>query len=148
MPLIQATTDLAGVHPDEAWTVLKKGEAVASRAEHVRSVEPLPARGDGARRTAWRVLLNGSEITWSQREFAEPGPRLRFEQVTGDLQELSGDWSVTEVPGGSRVALTVDFHLGVDGLAPLLDPIWAQSFQAHADALLRALTAAVREESP
>ncbi|MCT9008514.1 SRPBCC family protein [Streptomyces sp. NPDC054766] len=148
MPVIQADMDLAGVHPDEAWSVLKGGKAVASRAGHVRAVEPLPSASDATRRTAWRVLLNGSEVSWVQREFAEPGPRLRFEQVTGDLEELSGSWSVTEVPGGSRVSLTVSFHLGVDGLAPLLDPIWSQSFQAHADALLRALTATLREERP
>jgi hypothetical protein len=53
---------------------------------------------------------------------------------------------VAETPEGCRVSLTIAFALGVDGLAPLLEPIWGQSLQAHANALLKSLTAALRED--
>ncbi|TQK51140.1 polyketide cyclase/dehydrase/lipid transport protein [Streptomyces sp. SLBN-118] len=141
MPEIQAEAVTEGLTPEELWSLVKDGEGIASRAGHVVDVRTVPSESRQYRTTAWTVLLNGSEVSWVQREFAEEGPRLRFEQVSGDLEELTGEWSVDSAPGGSRLALSIAFELGIDGLAPLLEPIWAQSFQAHVDALLRAVTA-------
>ncbi|MFF3291677.1 SRPBCC family protein [Streptomyces sp. NPDC003023] len=142
MPEIRAETLLEGRTADEVWALVKDSGRTASRAGHVVAVSPRPAARERAFRfDEWKVLLNGSEVTWVQREAAGPGLRLRFEQLTGDLEELSGEWAVDAVPGGVRVSLAIGFELGIDGLAPLLEPIWSQSFQAHADALLRSLAA-------
>ena len=141
MPEIQAETLIAGRTPDEVWALVKDSGRVASHAAHVVAVRPQSAQDKTFRFNEWKVLLNGSEVTWVQREAAGPGLRLRFEQTTGDLEELSGEWAVTAAPTGTRVSLSIGFELGIDGLAPLLEPIWSQSFQAHADALLRSLTA-------
>ncbi|MFF8292635.1 type II toxin-antitoxin system RatA family toxin [Streptomyces sp. NPDC016309] len=140
MPKIQADALVEGRTPDEVWAVVKDSPLVASRARHVVSVRPRSEQDKTFRINEWTLLLNGSEVTWTQREAAGPGLRLRFEQLDGDLERLSGQWSVTEAGTGTRVSLAIDFELGVDGLAPLLEPIWSQSFQAHADELLRALT--------
>ncbi|WP_175407866.1 type II toxin-antitoxin system RatA family toxin [Streptomyces sp. TRM64462] len=137
MPVIHADTLIEGRPADEAWEVVKNAEALAARARHVVAVRPGPARDKAFRVNEWTVLLNGSEVSWVQREAAGPGYRLRFEQLSGELEHLSGEWSVAPEPGGARVTLTLTFDLGVDGLAPLLDPIWSQSFQAHAEELLR-----------
>ncbi|MER6256526.1 SRPBCC family protein [Streptomyces sp. NPDC001584] len=138
MPEIHAVTQFPGRSPDEVWSIVKNSLAFAARAEHVVGVSLLPSSDKRYRSTEWTVLLNGSEVTWVQEETARPGLRLAFEQTAGDLEQLTGEWSVSASPGGSQVGLAISFELGIDGLAPLLNPIWAQSFQAHADALLRA----------
>jgi hypothetical protein len=146
MPTVHADADLPGAGPDRVWSVLTTPGAVAAHAGHVRSVEMLPRDGGTSDRTAWRVLLNGSEVSWTQRDIHDARRSLRFEQIDGDLEDLSGQWQVAETPEGCRVSLTIAFALGVDGLAPLLEPIWGQSLQAHANALLKSLTAALRED--
>ncbi|WP_338898166.1 SRPBCC family protein [Streptomyces sp. TG1A-60] len=141
MPEIQADTLIEGRTPEEVWARVKDSALVASRARHVVAVRPVSDPDRTFRIHEWTVLLNGSEVTWRQREAAGPGLRLCFEQTAGDLERLSGEWSLTTAGAGTRVSFVLAYELGVDGLAPLLDPIWSQSFQAHADELLRALTA-------
>jgi hypothetical protein len=141
MPGIQADTLIEGRTPDEVWAILKESSRVASHARHVVAVRSQSDQDKTFRINEWTVLLNGSEVTWRQREAAGPGLRLRFEQTAGDLEKLSGEWSLTAAGTGTRASLALDYELGVDGLAPLLEPIWSQSFQAHADELLRALAA-------
>ncbi|MFE7897973.1 type II toxin-antitoxin system RatA family toxin [Streptomyces sp. NPDC057424] len=141
MPEIQAETLIEERTPEELWAIVKDSSLVASRARHVVAVSPQSDQDKTFRINEWTVLLNGSEVTWRQREAAGPGLRLRFEQTIGDLEKLSGEWSLTADGTSTRISLALDYELGVDGLAPLLEPIWSQSFQAHADELLRALTA-------
>ncbi|MEU5693412.1 SRPBCC family protein [Actinosynnema sp. NPDC020468] len=130
---VVARTPLDGVPEQRVWAAVR---SVAEHAGHVLAVSATP-EGD----ERWSVLLNGSRVDWVQRNHPVAGGRMRFDQVSGDLAELGGTWSVAD----GVLGLDVEFHLGVDGLAPLLDPIWAQSFQAHADALVRAVAAASRE---
>ncbi|MDM4721528.1 SRPBCC family protein [Micromonospora sp. WMMA1363] len=134
MPTITAETHVARPAA-QVWAAVRSAATLASQAPHVVDV-----RADGAS-THWTVLLNGSEVAWEQRDDVGPGTVLRFTQITGDLEEMSGSWEVAEAAGGARVRLTIVFELGVDGLAPLLEPIWAQSLQAHAEALLRVVPA-------
>ncbi|GIJ26340.1 hypothetical protein Vqi01_15020 [Micromonospora qiuiae] len=134
MPTIIAETRVA-CPADQVWAAVRDVATLARRAPHVVDV-----RTDGDT-SVWTVLLNGSAVSWVQRDTAGPDTVLRFEQITGDLEEMSGNWVVDETTDGTRVRLVIDFELGVDGLAPLLEPMWAQSMQAHAEALLRALPA-------
>ena len=136
MPRVNASAT-ARTDPGTAWAVLQEPNRWAPLAPHVRAVDR-PSAG----RTAWDVLLNGSRCRWVQRESAQRPGLTRFEKVHGDVVKLHGNWSVRETPAGIVIALDLEFDLGVDGLAPLLNPIWTQSFQAHADALVRAVAAA------
>lgn len=130
MPTITAQTHVARPAA-QAWAAVRSAATLARRAPHVVDVQV-----NGAT-TRWTVLLNGSEVSWEQRDTVGPDTVLRFAQTTGDLEAMSGTWEVAATADGARVRLTIDFELGVDGLAPLLEPMWAQSLQAHANALLR-----------
>ncbi|MFI9162064.1 type II toxin-antitoxin system RatA family toxin [Kitasatospora aureofaciens] len=140
LPEIHATAVVPGRTPEELWAVVKDSPAFAPRAPHVIGVRVLDSANRESRSTEWTVLLNGSEVTWVQNESTRPGLRLCFEQTAGDLERLAGEWSVVETSAGAQVGLSVSFELGIDGLAPLLNPIWAQSLQAHAEALLRVVS--------
>jgi hypothetical protein len=128
MCVVVAETPFAGEPGRPAWDVLR-GDRLPEVADHVLAVTDTPAGQH------WSVLLNGSKVDWVQRTTAADERELAFEQVNGDFAELIGTWSLDN----GKLTLTIRFHLGVDGLAPLLDPIWTQSFQAHADALVRAV---------
>lgn len=128
MCVVVAETPFAGKPGRPAWDVLR-GDRLPEVADHVLAVTDTPAGQH------WSVLLNGSKVDWVQRTTAADERELAFEQVSGDFAELIGTWSLDN----GKLTLTIRFHLGVDGLAPLLDPIWTQSFQAHADALVRAV---------
>jgi ribosome-associated toxin RatA of RatAB toxin-antitoxin module len=136
MPTVTAQTEIAAARIERVWDIVSDVERYPSLAAHVLEVSP-----DGAHHR-WAVLLNGSRVGWVQRDCPSPPRQLRFEQVTGDLDQLRGRWALEQRGTSVRLCLRICAHLGVDGLAPLLDPIWAQSFQAHADALVRAIAAA------
>jgi hypothetical protein len=144
MPRLTATATVAVPH-DRLRALLSRSQDWAWRAPHVLDVTPT---GSGA--TSWQVLLNGSRCAWTLAERDDASGALAFDQVEGDLERMSGSWSLEPVDSGTRVRLHLSFDLGVDGLAALLDPIWSQSLQAHADALLHALAAACddTEEEP
>jgi hypothetical protein len=131
---VRAHTPAPGLDAGRLRSLLATGTGLPALCDQVVAVEAAPG---GGRR--WRVLLNGSEVEWEQHS---PDP-LSFEQTGGDLAELRGEWSLE----GGELALVLRFHLGVDGLAPLLDPIWTQSFQAFADALVRGVATAATPEA-
>jgi Polyketide cyclase / dehydrase and lipid transport len=141
MPAVKASAGVTGVPVDRVWVVVSDAGRFPLIAEHVLDVRREPGGEVG-----WLVLLNGSRVGWVQREAAEPPTIRSFEQVRGDLDRLRGRWTLRPVPDGVRLDLEVDFHLGVDGLAALLDPIWSQAFQAHADALVGAVARAARSD--
>lgn len=137
MRAVAASAEIAGADLDQVWGIVSDSARFPRLVDHVLAVT---RRGDGA--VEWLTLLNGSRVSWVQREFAQQPRLLVFEQLYGDLDQLRGRWTLHPQPTGVQLRLKIEFHLGVDGLADLLDPIWEQSFQAHADALTRAVARA------
>jgi Polyketide cyclase / dehydrase and lipid transport len=133
MPAVEAHAPAPGLDPAHLWPLLATGEDLPRLCDQVLEVTPAPGGGQH-----WRVLLNGSEVDWDQTTTPAGPGSLRFEQVRGDFETLRGTWTLQD----GRLGLAVEFHLGVDGLAPLLDPIWTQSWQAFADLLVRRLAGA------
>jgi hypothetical protein len=160
LPTVRAHAPAPGLDAARLRSLLATGAELPALCDQVVAVGAAPGGGQH-----WRVLLNGSEVEWEQTAPQGPGPEdpgsenpgpgnpgpeapdapavLSFEQTGGDLAELRGEWRLD----GGALALTLAFHLGVDGLAPLLDPIWTQSFQAFADALVRGVATAATPEA-
>jgi ribosome-associated toxin RatA of RatAB toxin-antitoxin module len=137
MPAVAATVDIPGAHIDRVWDVVNDCERFPLLADHI-----LEVNRRGGDEVEWLALLNGSRVGWVQRDSAQPPQSLAFEQLDGDLDQLRGRWTLLLQPSGVRLRLEIEFHLGVDGLAALLDPMWAQSLQSHADALAHAVARA------
>lgn len=137
MPTVTASARVPGVPPEAAWSV------IVDPTRYCEFADPNPSVSIEGHEEHWTVLLNGSRVDWSQIVTPREGATLSFTQTRGDLAGLNGTWRVTpDAAGGSEIGVVLSFFLGVDGLAPLLDPIWTQSFQAHADAMVRAVHAA------
>jgi hypothetical protein len=135
MPEVTASIDIADVTPDRVWRLVEDGPGMVERADRVIRVSTV----DDVE-TAWTVLLNGAEVDWVQRDSLDPPHRLDFVQVRGDLADLRGRWTIQPTDGGGvQLDLWLAFDLGIDGLAPLFDPIWAQAIQAYAEHLVRSI---------
>lgn len=146
MQVVTASAETPGADAGRLWALVSDAERMPGHCDQVVRVRRDPERTGAARHTSWTVLLNGSEVSWVQRETPHPPYQLAFTQVTGDLAELHGRWRVQPAPGRVRLELELAFQLGIDGLAPLFDPIWAQAFQAYADRLVPALARAAAAE--
>lgn len=140
MPRVEVDL-LIAVPPEAAWAAVVDVESYPDCMESVDSVEVL-ARPDARHRTtAWSVRLKGSELRWTEAEVIDDeARRFDFEQVSGDLGKLVGQWSVHPAPqGASRVCLHVEFDIGIPLLAEMLNPVAAEAYEENAAQMLAAL---------
>lgn len=88
----------------------------------------------------WRVLLNGSELSWTERDILTPDHRIVFEQTDGDLEVWHGEWRLISAPDqGLTVALDVTFDLGIPSLADVLHPIGERAIRANSRQMLEGI---------
>jgi ribosome-associated toxin RatA of RatAB toxin-antitoxin module len=88
----------------------------------------------------WRVLLNGSELSWTERDLLTDDHRIVFEQTDGDLEVWQGQWRVLTAEDGSlRVELDVSFDLGIPSLAEVLHPIGERAIRANSRQMLEGI---------
>ena len=95
--------------------------------------------------STWVVLLNGSELTWTERDEFEPCGRIVFDQTDGDLEVFRGQWVLEPEGDGVVVALDVEFDLGIPSLAPVLDPIGIQAIRKNTQRMLGASAPSSRD---
>ena len=135
MPTVTSSILVPDVELAEVWKVVCDFERYPAGMADVLEVKVL-TRESNTWTSRWRVLLNGSEMTWDERDRFEPHTRIQFEQTEGDLEVFRGEWTFLETQGGVEVGLTVEFDLGIPSLAPLLDPVGAQAIRANAAQML------------
>ncbi|SDZ70506.1 Ribosome association toxin PasT (RatA) of the RatAB toxin-antitoxin module [Variovorax sp. YR266] len=88
----------------------------------------------------WRVLLNGSELSWTERDLLTDDHRIVFEQTDGDLEVWRGQWRVLIAGDGSlSVELDVSFDLGIPSLAEVLHPIGERAIRANSRQMLEGI---------
>ncbi len=92
--------------------------------------------------SSWRVLLNGSELTWDEKDFFHPPHRIDFDQTEGDLEVFRGSWTLSETADGVNVLLEIEFDLGIPSLAAVLDPVGIQAIHSNSRSMLTAISSA------
>jgi ribosome-associated toxin RatA of RatAB toxin-antitoxin module len=138
LPKVQTVVEIPNVTLERVWEVVCDFERYQESMEDVIEIRVLD-REDLESTSSWRVLLNGSELTWTERDYFEPMKRIRFDQVEGDLEMFRGAWELEAVGGGVRVTLNVEFDLGVPSLSQILDPIGVQAIRVNSRAMLEAI---------
>lgn len=143
MPVVRTEVDIDGVPLEHVWNVLCDFEAHAGYMDDVLGIQFLE-RGDKTALSSWRVLLNGSELTWDERDVFTPLSRIDFDQTEGDLEVFRGFWELQETACGVRVVLEIEFDIGIPSLAEVLDPIGVQAIEANS----RSMLGAIRDRRP
>jgi hypothetical protein len=86
------------------------------------------------------VLLKGSVLQWQQEERIDHATRrVRFNQLTGDLETYTGEWLVEPVPNGSRVTVAANFNIGIPLLAAMLNPVAVSAFEENTRDMLASI---------
>ncbi|MEH1014238.1 SRPBCC family protein [Micromonospora sp. CPCC 206060] len=138
MPRVHAAHDIRGAAIDDVWNVVSAFERYPAVMPNVLSVDILERSGREAV-SAWRVLLDGTEMTWEERDVFDAPHRITFNQVDGDLAVFRGDWQLTDLGDRVRVELTLEFDLGIPSLSAVLDPLGAQAIEANSRGMLAAI---------
>ena len=139
MPVVSDEVTIQNVLPSRVWDVLCDFSAFPRTMADVVAVDCMPRAGDRMR-SSWRVLLNGSELTWTEDEEFIDGHEIRFNQVEGDLEVWKGTWLITPVGDDVLVSLNVEFDLGIPSLAEMLNPIGIRAIRANSRQMLQAIS--------
>lgn len=138
MPAVHTEMEVPGVSLEDVWRVVSDFEQFPVLMPNVLSVDVVSS-DDTSTVTSWRVVLEGSEMTWDERDTFEPYERITFEQVDGDLDVFRGEWTLAESDNGVLVTLTVEFDLGIPSLAMVLNPVGVKAIQNNSREMLGAI---------
>jgi uncharacterized membrane protein len=138
MPLVENRVIIKNVSLDAVWQVMCDFEAFPRLMQDVLEVTCFDRSGDTLK-SSWRVLLNGSELTWVEWDQFIDREEIRFHQIEGDLEIWEGRWRVRAEQDAVVVDLTVTFDLGIPSLAHILDPIGIRAITANSRQMLEAI---------
>jgi ribosome-associated toxin RatA of RatAB toxin-antitoxin module len=138
MPIVRSSIDILHVDVAHVWNVVCDFESHPEYMADVLEVRYLE-RTAATALSSWRVLLNGSELTWVERDLFTPPSRIDFDQTEGDLELFRGSWSLAGSDGCVRVSLEIEFDLGIPSLAAVLDPVGIQAIHTNSRSMLTAI---------
>ncbi len=126
---------------DVVWDTVVDIERYPASMDTVRSVRIIEQRSDVSRRSAWSVLLQGAVLQWEEVEVLDrETSSVTFHQISGDLAQLDGQWSLTERGSGlTAVRFDVSFQIGIPLLAEMLDPVAERSLRENSIEMLRGI---------
>jgi uncharacterized membrane protein len=138
MPYVENRVIIEEVSLDTVWQVMCDFEAFPQLMQDVLEVKCFERAGDTLK-SSWRVLLNGSELTWVEWDQFIDRREIRFHQIEGDLEVWEGNWRIGLQRGAVVVDLSVRFDLGIPSLAHILDPIGIRAITANSRQMLEAI---------
>lgn len=126
---------------DTVWDAVIDIESFPASMDSVRSVMIVEQREPSERRSAWSVLLQGAVLQWEEVEFLDREIwTVTFRQLSGDLAQLDGQWSLTERGSDyTKVLFDVSFQIGIPLLAEMLDPVAQRSLRENSIEMLRGI---------
>ncbi|WP_055480119.1 SRPBCC family protein [Sphaerimonospora mesophila] len=139
MPIVRTSVDIPGVNIEYVWNVVCDLEKHPEYMADVLEIRYLERNAETAL-SSWRVLLNGSELTWEEKDVFHPPYRIDFDQTDGDLEVFRGSWTLKEIEDGVNVVLEIEFDLGIPSLAAVLDPVGIQAIHSNSRSMLTAIS--------
>jgi ribosome-associated toxin RatA of RatAB toxin-antitoxin module len=146
MPTVTCSIEIAGASMAKVWDALCDFESYPHTMQDVIEVQILKSTATESH-SSWRVLLNGSELTWTERDVYDAPYGIVFEQLEGDLETYRGAWVLLPLDDRVKVTLEIEFELGIPSLAALLDPIGIEAIRTNSAAMLAAIGTVSSRES-
>jgi ribosome-associated toxin RatA of RatAB toxin-antitoxin module len=113
--------------PVALWPELLNCEVHAAGLPSVRTARVLLA-DDHERLTEWSVLLRGSPLRWSQREYIDSADMsVRFALHRGDPKRVSGNWSLRPLADGSAARISIDLDFGFPRIATVFNALLVET---------------------
>jgi uncharacterized membrane protein len=136
MPVVDTTLKINNVSIQRVWEVLCDFERYPDLMDDVIDVK---CQNGDIFKSSWKVLLNGSELTWDEEDIFEPHQRIVFHQIEGDLEIYKGEWRLEKKENDVNVTLVIEFDLGIPSLADMLNPIGIKAIKANSRQMLEAI---------
>jgi ribosome-associated toxin RatA of RatAB toxin-antitoxin module len=139
MPQVKVEALVPDTDADTVFARISDFERYSHCTDAVREITVRPL-GDGLAESAWSVNFRNGIMCWSERDHIDPAQRvITFEQLDGDFDELSGQWTVTPAGEDVRVVFTTEFDLGMPSIAAMINPVAERILQENIEAILRGL---------
>jgi uncharacterized membrane protein len=136
MPIVDTSLKIANVNIQRVWNVLCDFEKYPDLMDDVIEVKCF---NGSIFKSSWKVLLNGSELTWDEEDIFEPYQRIIFHQLEGDLEVYKGEWQLEKEGNDVTVTLIIEFDLGIPSLADMLNPIGIKAIKSNSRQMLEAI---------
>lgn len=142
MPNVQFSMNFREVAAADVFARAADFERYAEIAESVREVR-ISEAGDGRLNSHWEVNFRRGVLRWSECDLVDHDNRtIEFAQLTGDLAEFHGMWSVIETEQGVQIRFDAFYDLGMPTLAELLDPVAERALRDNVAELMAGFAAA------
>lgn len=138
MPIVETSTKITDTKLERLWRNICCFEKFPDFMEDVIEVQ---CYGDNENLSSWKVLWEGGELSWIEKDYFLPYERISFEQVEGDLDVYKGEWRIeyNELENEATVTLTIEFDLGIPSLEEILNPIGIKAIKSNSFNMLEAL---------
>jgi ribosome-associated toxin RatA of RatAB toxin-antitoxin module len=143
MPVVRTKTRLENVDIQRVWEIVCDFERYPEMMDDVLEVEYME-RHDHASVSSWKILLNGSEMMWVERDVYTPNKEIVFDQIEGDLEIYRGKWVLEEEENAVIVSLIIEFEIGIPSLKEMLDPIGIRAVKSNSGQMLESIKATSR----
>ena len=139
MPVVETTMEIKEIDIETLWNNISDFERYPHFMDDVLEVTCRPDETGTV--SSWKVLLNGSELNWVEKDHFYPYEKIVFEQIEGDIDLYKGAWEIdyTEAEKTARVTLTIEFDLGIPSLADMLNPMGVKAIKANSYKMLDAI---------
>ena len=140
MPTVDTEIVIKGVSRDTLWQTIVDFESYPSAMRDVLHVA-WDHRDELGGISTWRVLLNGSELSWTESDTFTELEKVDFCLLEGDIEVWQGYWRIDGKHPDLTTRLFVEFDIGIPSLASVLHPVGARAIRANC----RQMLAGVRE---
>jgi ribosome-associated toxin RatA of RatAB toxin-antitoxin module len=139
MPQVRVEALVPNADADAVFARISEFERFSHYTDAVREIILRPL-GEGVVESAWSVNFRNGIMRWSERDHIDPEQRvITFEQLDGDFDEASGQWTVTPAGQDVRVVFTTEFDFGMPSIAAMINPIAERTLRENIEAILRGL---------
>ncbi|MGY1638697.1 type II toxin-antitoxin system RatA family toxin [Geodermatophilus sp. SYSU D00742] len=127
------------VPADAAYRRLRDFAAYPAHCPAVRTVTVTDVDGDAAV-SRWEADFRNGVLRWTEQDtFDDPGRRISFVQLEGDVDVFRGSWRCRPGDGGCRITFTAEVDLGIPTLADVLEPIAVRALAENTTSILTGL---------
>ncbi|MGB7369911.1 type II toxin-antitoxin system RatA family toxin [Erythrobacter sp.] len=130
------------LNKEDVWNAIADFEMYPEYMPDIDAVEILSSGGN-EKTTFWAVRLDGAYFEWTERDTLDFPNTISFDLIEGDVESLSGVWTIEEAEGGHLVSLEMSFDIGIPSLAATLDPIALKALEKNVANMLGGLPALV-----
>jgi len=115
MPIVDTLITVENVSRQVLWATIIDFESYPIAMRDVSDVQWDERRADGGIST-WRVLLNGSELTWTESDQFADLERVDFSLIDGDVEVWQEFWKIEGDQPQLSARLDVEFDIGIPSL--------------------------------